>query len=89
MGTLNFGTRTLEGIARGLQGDNPEAAMAAIEMNLEHYPESAQSWRTKGVLHQAAGENDAAITAYERSLEVAPRNPVATQRLQQLRGNND
>ncbi len=86
MGAYNFGTRTLEGIARSLQSDNPDAAMAAIEMNLEHYPESAQSWLTKGVLHQAAGENEAAIAAFERSLELAPANPVATQRLKQLRG---
>ena len=89
MGAYNFGTRTLEGIARSLQSDKPDAAMAAIEMNLEQYPESAQSWLTKGVLHEAAGENEAAIAAFERSLELAPVNPVATRRLEQLRGRND
>ena len=52
MGAYNFGTRTLEGIARSLISDNP----------------------------------DAAIAAFERSLELAPVNPVATRRLEQLRG---
>ncbi|MCH7776591.1 MAG: c-type cytochrome [Gemmatimonadetes bacterium] len=89
MGAYNFGTRTLEGIARSLQSDNPDAAMAVTEMNLEHYPESAQSWLTKGILHQAAGENEAAIAAFERSLELAPVNPVATERLEQLKGRNN
>ncbi len=89
MGAYNFGTRTLEGFARSLIRDNPEAAMAVTKMNLEHYPESAQSWLTKGVLHQAAGENEAAIVAFEKSLELAPANPVATQRLKQLKGGSD
>lgn len=89
MGAYNFGTGTLEGIARSLQSDNPDAAMAVTEMNLEHYPESAQSWLTKGILHQAAGENEAAIAAFEKSLELAPVNPVATERLEQLKGRNN
>ncbi len=89
MGAYNFGTRTLEGIARSLQSDNPDAAMAVTEMNLEHYPESVQSWLTKGILHQAAGENEAAIAAFEKSLELAPANPVATERLEQLKGRNN
>ena len=89
MGAYNFGSRTLEGVARGLQSDNPEAAMAVTEMNLEHHPKSAQSWLTKGILHQAAGENEAAITAFEKSLELAPANPVATERLKQLKGGSD
>ncbi len=89
MGAYNFGTRTLEGVARSLLNDNPEAAMAVTEMNLEHYPESAQSWLTKGILHQGAGENEAAIAAFERSLELAPVNPVATERLEQLKGRNN
>jgi len=89
MGAYNFGRSTLEGVARSLQNDNPVAAMTVIEMNLEHDTESAQSWLTKGVLHQAAGENEAAIAAFERSLELAPVNPVATERLEQLRGRNN
>ncbi len=89
MGAYNFGSRTLEGLARSLQSDNPDAAMAATEINLEHFPESAQSWLTKGILHQAAGENEAAIAAFEKSLELAPSNPVATERLEQLRGRNN
>lgn len=86
MGAYNFGSHTLEGVARSLQTDDPEAAMVITEMNLEHHPESAQSWLTKGILHQASGQNDAAIAAFERSLELAPANPVATRRLKQLTG---
>ena len=87
MGAYNFGSRTLEALATALQQqENYDAVMAAVEINLEHYPESAQSWLTKGLAHEGLEQTDEAIAAYERSIELAPRNPVATERLQRLRG---
>ena len=87
MGAYNFGSRTLEALATALQQqENYDAAMAVVEINLEHYPESAQSWLTKGIVHEGLEQTDDAIAAYERSIELAPRNPVATERLQRLRG---
>ena len=85
-GAYNFGSRTLQDIAQALGQQNPEAAMAAIELNLEHYPESAASWGLKGQLHQLNGENDAAIVALEKSLEINPRNPPVAELLERLKG---
>lgn len=63
--------------------------MAITETNLEHYPEEARSWLTKGILHQEAGQKEAAIAALERSLVLAPGNPNAIERLDELRAGND
>lgn len=88
-GAYNFGSRTLQDVAQGLGRDNPEAAMAAIELNLEHYPESAASWGLKGQLHEMNGENDDAIEALEKSLELNPQNPPVAQMLERLKGGGD
>ena len=86
-GAYDFGSQTLEVLGTALQREeNYDAAMAVIEINLEHHPESAQSWLTKGLVHEALEQTDEAVAAYERSIELAPRNPVATERLQRLRG---
>ncbi len=85
-GAYNFGSRTLQDVAQALGRQNPEAAMAAIELNLEHYPESAGSWGLKGRLHESNGENAAAIEALEKSLQINPRNPPVAQLLERLKG---
>ena len=86
LGAYNFGPAALETIARGLQEQDPGSALAVIDLNLEYHSESAQSWLTKGVAHEALEQTEQAIAAYERSIELAPRNPVAVQALERLRG---
>ena len=86
LGAFNFGEGTLATVAQSLGRENPEAGMAALELNLEFYPESAQTWMLKGQLHVLAGDREDAITALERALELAPGNPAAEQLLRQARG---
>lgn len=74
---LRFGERVAEtGDAAGAQ--------AVVELNLEFFPESAFSWFTLGELERAAGNNDAAKAAYEKTIEAEPRFMPAHQRLQAL-----
>ena len=85
-GAFDFGARTLENVAQAMGRQNPEGALAILELNLEHHPESVGSWLLKGQVHGLAGDTAAAVAAFERSLELAAGNPVATQQLQRLRG---
>ncbi len=85
LGAFNFGPESLEAVAQQRGSTDPEGAMTAIELNLEHHPESFTSWLLKGQLHALDDETEAAIEAFERSLEIAPGNPVATEQLARLR----
>ena len=85
-GTLDFGEGSLTAVAQAIGRENPEAGMAAVLLNLEHYPESAQSWIIKGQLHLFAEDRAEAITALERALELSPGNRLAARLLGQARG---
>lgn len=84
-GAYDFGPRPLERVAQAVARSDSQGAMAVVELNLEHHPESIGSWLLKGRIHAFEDETEAAIEAYEKSLELAPDNPPATQALQRLR----
>ena len=87
LGTLNFGPRTLEDLANGLsRADDLPGALAALDLNLGLYPESANSWTLKGQVHMRSGQTEEAIAALERSLELLPGNPRVLQVLERLKG---
>ncbi len=85
-GTLDFGAGTLITVAQTLGTGNPEAGLAATELNLEHYPTSFSSWLIKGQLHLLIEETEDAITAFERALELSPESATAKRLLEQARG---
>jgi tetratricopeptide repeat protein len=84
-GTLDFGDATLATVAQTLGRLDPEVGMAAIELNLEHYPESVSSWILKGQLHLRSEQAAEAIAAFERALELAPGNARIERLLEQAR----
>ena len=84
-GAFDFGPGALDAVAGELADSDSDAALRAVEINLEHHPESVSSWNIKGALHAARGETEDAIAAYERSMEIQP-NPPAQRALQRLRG---
>jgi len=86
LGAFNFGEGTLTTVAQTLGRENPEVGMAAVELNLEYYPESIQTWILKGQLHLLAGERTDGITALERALELSPGNATVEQLLERARG---
>ncbi|GMR13965.1 MAG: hypothetical protein BMS9Abin29_2192 [Gemmatimonadota bacterium] len=85
-GTLDFGVGTLTTVAQRVARSDPEAGMAAVELNLEHYPTSVSNWILKGQLHLLSDETAEAISAFERALELAPGNGRAANLLEQARG---
>jgi len=85
-GAFNFGEGTLATVAQTLGRGNAEAGMAAVDLNLEYYPESIQTWILKGQLHLLAEETDDGITALERALELSPGNARIEQLLERARG---
>ena len=86
LGAFNFGEGTLATVAQTLGRENPEVGMAAVELNLEYYPESVQTWMLKGQLHLLGQERSEAITALERALELSPGNATVEQLLERARG---
>lgn len=66
--------------------DHVQDGITVLELNLAFFPESAQTYFMLGELHGMRGDTTAAIGNYERSLELFPANPVAEQRLKELRG---
>jgi tetratricopeptide (TPR) repeat protein len=60
-------------------------AIAALRLNSEQYPESANTYDSLGEGYMAAGETALAIESYERSLALDPENANARQKLEQLR----
>jgi predicted TPR repeat methyltransferase len=60
-------------------------ALAMARLNAELFPESGNAYDTLGEMLAHAGERDAAIAAYERSLELDPDNDNARERLRALR----
>jgi tetratricopeptide (TPR) repeat protein len=65
---------------------NVEAATTVFGLNLEFNPESAQSMLGLAQIHDQAGDAEAAIEWYEKSLEIGPDDPRVRQRIDQLKG---
>jgi tetratricopeptide (TPR) repeat protein len=83
----DFGEGPLVEVAGDLQGaGEADAALRILELNLEFLPESALTTFGLAQIHDEMGARDEAIRYYERTLELAPENRRAQQRLQALRG---
>lgn len=61
-------------------------AIAIYELNARYHPESVSIHLSLGRLHEANDDAESAVRSYERVLELAPRNALARQRLDALRG---
>lgn len=79
----DFSEMSLLLVAGGLAQGQPDAAKALIDLNLEHYPESVNSWLLLAQLNMQGGDRDAALAAVQRALELEPENGQA----QRLRSN--
>lgn len=90
VGTLDFSRRPLEDFATGLlRADDLPGALAALELNVELYPEAWNSWALKGQVHMRSDQTEEAIAAFERSLEILPGNPRVLQVLERLKTGGD
>jgi tetratricopeptide (TPR) repeat protein len=62
-----------------------DAAVAAFELNVELYPQSANVYDSLGEGLTAVGDIEGAIRNYERSLELEPNNTNAVEKLRELK----
>jgi tetratricopeptide (TPR) repeat protein len=83
----DFGERPLVVAGTALaRGEHPAEALAVLELAREYFPESASVALGLAQVHEALGDTEAAVAAYERTLELAPGLPIAERRLEALRG---
>ena len=86
--TYDFGEATLRSLADEVarqpssNGQGSEAAIALLQLNLEHYPDAVRSLVALAGLYQTSGQTELATTTYRRVLSLDPSNPQATQALQ-------
>ena len=85
--TYDFSERALRDTAGRLLADGkPEAAIAFLQLNLEHFPDAAMSHVFLGDLRARAGDKAAARQSYEKALESMPGNTHIKQKLDELNG---
>ncbi len=83
--SLDFSEGSLGNFAQGLASEGKtDEAIRFLNLNLEFYPKSAQSYFLLGEAHAKKGEKDQAIKALEKSLELKP-NPQIKERLNELK----
>jgi len=85
-GSYDFGPGPLEGVAQVMARDDADAALAVLELNLQHHPESIGSWMLKGQINAFEERTEDAIAAYERSLELAPGDEDIEEALARVKG---
>ena len=84
--SYDFSESVLTDVAERVTPDRgSDAALAFLELNAELFPESLGTQIAMARTHQAAGNNEAAIAALERALELAPGNPRIQQMLDRIR----
>ncbi len=80
----DFSERTLLAVAQQIVERGPDAAIALLNVNLEHFPKSADSWTMIGIAHTRKLRNDDARAAFTQALAINPKHSVAEGYLYQL-----
>jgi hypothetical protein len=70
---------------RFLQSDDAQHARKVFALNSRLFPESFNTWDSLGEAHMQLGDDAAAIAAYEKSLELNPRNSNAERMIERIR----
>lgn len=81
----DFGENTLILIARRLANARPDDAIRLAKLNLEFFPNSAASWEALAFAYTRKVDDESAIAALEKVLELDPANHVARGQLEQLK----
>ena len=64
---------------------NPPASIPLLRLNLEYYPQSVQSYIQIAYAYTRKLDDEAAIAALEKALEIEPENGVVKGQLEQLK----
>lgn len=68
-----------------LGDDRHDAALAVFRRNVERFPASANTWDSLGEAYLEAGELEAALENYQRSLELNPDNANGRTAIERIR----
>ncbi len=60
-------------------------AIAIFSYNAENFPESSNVWHSLGEAYMNSGDNELAVTNYEKSLELDPGNENARQMIAKMK----
>lgn len=83
--TYDFGAQSLNTLASRLVAEGRHAdARRILELNAEHFPNSAGVALELARVYEALGERDRAIAAYRRTLQLQPNVRQAQERLRAL-----
>lgn len=81
----NFGEGQLNELGyQYLSADRPDIAIRIFQLNVDQYPESANTYDSLGEAYLEAGDRDQAIANYRKALELNPGFPSARRMLEQL-----
>ncbi len=88
-GSYDFSEGSLISFARDLAAkDQSEAAVKMLELNLEFFPESGNTYQILGMVYAGMGEKDAAVDALGKALKLDPNNPRLKQMLDRIKNGN-
>jgi tetratricopeptide (TPR) repeat protein len=83
--SYDFGEETLLAAAERVVRVKPPASIPLLRLNLEFYPKSVRSYTQIGFAYTRTLDDDSAITALEKALEIEPENGMVRGQLEQLK----
>jgi tetratricopeptide (TPR) repeat protein len=81
----DFGEDTLLGVAQKAGQLDPEDAIDLLKVNLEFNPISVRSYSAMAAAYQRIYDDEAAIAALEKALQIEPNNGVVQGQMLQLK----
>ncbi len=86
-GAYDFREGSLEGLATRLSAENrPDDALAILALAAQEFPQSGTVPFLQGEVLLKKGDKAGARAAYQRAVQLDPRNPMARRRLTELQG---
>ncbi len=86
-GAYDFREGSLEGLATRLSAENrPDDALASLALAAQEFPQSGTVPFLQGEVLLKKGDKAGALAAYQRAVQLDPRNPMARRRLTELQG---
>ena len=68
-----------------LYSEHEKDAIAVFQRNVQEFPQSSNAYDSLGEAYAKVGDKELAITNYEKSLHLDPKNKNAVERLKKLR----
>lgn len=84
--SYDFRNFILANVAENIARRDADGAIKLLEFNVGLFPQSTQTYLTWAQIEMSRGDTTAAITAFERGLEVDPSNTFFRRAIEQLRG---